>query len=431
MMLAVAMAVPPAVMAVLREAQRIHAVTDGAFDVTVGGLKAWHFGEGVQQMPQAEEVARQLSLVGAQDLVLDTNAGTAFLRRRGMALDLGGIAKLPILEAGMRVLQEHGIDNAMVNGGVDTHGITFDYVMEDVETLNQWAVQGKLDITKLSYNTFLKVTDRYALLHSGSALGVGVGPLLISKQPLDEARMADYRIAIPGLNTTANLLLTLAYPQARALIPPKDLEAMGIEMARRRALRLSKSELAERAGKVREVVDRLEAGKDSTVSSLLAVLAAVGVYLFLWRTRAGYHLRAVGSSAGAAEYAGIRPRRQIMVAMAVSGALAGMVGMNEIAGVNGKLLLEFVSGAGFTGIAVALMGRNHPVGIVLASILFGALFQGGAEVAFEVRGFSREMVVMLQGFIVLFSGAMVYVIAPVVGWLLALAKRRPSGAAHG
>ncbi len=82
------MAVPPAVMAVLREAQRIHAVTGGAFDVTVGGLKAWHFGEGVQQVPQAEEVARQLSLVGAQDLVPDTNAGTAFLRRRGMALDL-------------------------------------------------------------------------------------------------------------------------------------------------------------------------------------------------------------------------------------------------------------------------------------------------------------------------------------------------------
>jgi hypothetical protein len=104
-----------------------------------------------------------------------------------------------------------------------------------------------------------------------------------------------------------------------------------------------------------------------------------------------------------------------MIAMAVSGALAGMVGMNEIAGVSGKLLLEFVSGAGFTGIAVALMGRNHPVGIVLASLLFGALFQGGAEVAFEVRGFSRDMVVMLQGFIVLFSGAMAYVIAP--NWL--------------
>jgi simple sugar transport system permease protein len=172
------------------------------------------------------------------------------------------------------------------------------------------------------------------------------------------------------------------------------------------------------------------------LSLALAVLASVGVYLFLWRTRSGYHLRAVGSSPGAAEYAGIRPQRQVMVAMALSGALAGMVGMNEIAGVHGKLLLEFVSGAGFTGIAVALMGRNHPVGIVLASILFGALFQGGAEVAFEVRGFSRDMVVMLQGFIVLFSGAMAYVIAPMLAWVLAtlrrlLPQRKQPGAVHG
>lgn len=155
------------------------------------------------------------------------------------------------------------------------------------------------------------------------------------------------------------------------------------------------------------------------VSLFLALAAAIAVYLFLWRTRAGYHLRAVGSSASAAGYAGINAQHQVIIAMAISGGLAGLVGMNEIAGVNGRLLLEFVSGAGFTGIAVALMGRNHPVGIVLASVLFGALFQGGAEVAFEVTGFSREMVVMLQGFIVLFSGAMAYVIAPRLGWILA------------
>ncbi|CAM8657236.1 COG4603 ABC-type uncharacterized transport system, permease component [Comamonadaceae bacterium] len=154
------------------------------------------------------------------------------------------------------------------------------------------------------------------------------------------------------------------------------------------------------------------------MSLILALLASLAVYLFLWRTRAGYRLRAVGSSQSAAEYAGINVRHQIVIGMAISGALAGMVGMNEIAGVNGKLLLEFVSGAGFTGIAVALMGRNHPVGIIFASVLFGALFQGGAEVAFEVPGFSREMVVMLQGFIVLFSGAMVYVIAPLLAWVL-------------
>ena len=154
------------------------------------------------------------------------------------------------------------------------------------------------------------------------------------------------------------------------------------------------------------------------LSLLLALLACVGVYLFMWQSRAGYRLRAVGSSPSAAEYAGIHARHQTLIAMSLSGALAGMVGMNEIAGVSGKLILEFVSGAGFTGIAVALMGRNHPVGIVFASILFGALFQGGAEVAFDVPGFSRDMVVMLQGFIVLFSGAMTYVIAPAVAALL-------------
>ena len=159
------------------------------------------------------------------------------------------------------------------------------------------------------------------------------------------------------------------------------------------------------------------------ISLFLAFLAAVGVYLYLWRTRAGYRLRAVGSSAGAASYAGIDARHQVVIAMAISGALAGLVGMNELAGVSGKLLLDFVAGSGFTGIAVALMGRNHPVGIVLASVLFGALFQGGAEVAFEVRGFSRDMVVMLQGFVVLFSGAMVYVIAPHLARGLALVRR--------
>ncbi|GAB4063650.1 ABC transporter permease [Uliginosibacterium sediminicola] len=147
------------------------------------------------------------------------------------------------------------------------------------------------------------------------------------------------------------------------------------------------------------------------LSFLLALLAAAGVQLLLWHTRLGYRLRAAGSSPGAAEYAGIEPGRQIIIAMAISGALAGMLGMNEIAGVNDKLLLDFVAGAGFTGIAVAVMGRNHPFGVIMASLLFGALFQGGAEVAFEIPGFSRDMVVMLQGLIVLVSGAMAQAVA--------------------
>lgn len=168
------------------------------------------------------------------------------------------------------------------------------------------------------------------------------------------------------------------------------------------------------------------------LSVVIAVLVSVMVYFYLWHTRAGYRLRAVGSSPGAAAYAGISSQSQILLSMSISGALAGLVGMNEIAGVNGRLLLEFVSGAGFTGIAVALMGRNHPVGILLASLLFGALFQGGAEVAFEVQGFSRDMVVMLQGFIVLFSGAMVYVIAPLLSRVLTLSglSRAPAVAAE-
>jgi simple sugar transport system permease protein len=167
-------------------------------------------------------------------------------------------------------------------------------------------------------------------------------------------------------------------------------------------------------------------------SVLLAVAAAVGVYLFLWRSRAGYRLRTVGSSEGAAAYAGIRPQRQVLLAMAISGGLAGLVGMNEVAGVSGRLMLDFVAGAGFTGIAVALMGRNHPVGVVLASVLFGALFQGGAEVAFEVPGFTRDMVVALQGFIVLFSGAMSYVLAPWLSRALsALPSPRAKEVSHG
>lgn len=165
------------------------------------------------------------------------------------------------------------------------------------------------------------------------------------------------------------------------------------------------------------------------LSIVLAVLACVFVWWFLWRSRAGYVLRAVGANPNAAHYAGIRPRWQVLAAMGLSGALAGLVGINEIAGVQGKLTLDFVAGAGFTGIAVALMGRNHPVGIVLASLLFGVLYQGGVEVSFEVPGFSREMVVTVQGLIVLFAGAMAMVSAPMFARLYTMLTRRARSAA--
>jgi ABC-type uncharacterized transport system permease subunit len=168
------------------------------------------------------------------------------------------------------------------------------------------------------------------------------------------------------------------------------------------------------------------------LSVLLALLACVGVYFALWRSQPGYALRAVGFAPEAARYGGIAPQRQIMLSMMLSGALAGLVGINEIAGVHNRLLPDFVAGAGFAGIAVSLIGRNHPVGIVLAALLFGALYQGGAELSFEIPGFSREMVFTLQGLIVLFAGAMAQVAAPMLARLYR-AARAPAKAepAHG
>ena len=167
-------------------------------------------------------------------------------------------------------------------------------------------------------------------------------------------------------------------------------------------------------------------------SVLLAAAAALGVWLLLWKSQAGYALRAVGFAPAAALYAGLRPPRLVLLSMGLSGALAGLVGVNEIAGVHGRLIADFVAGAGFAGIAVSLIGRNHPLGIVLAALLFGALYQGGAELAFEISGFSRDMVFMLQGLIVLFAGAMAQVAAPWLARLVALARPGADrGAARG
>ena len=158
------------------------------------------------------------------------------------------------------------------------------------------------------------------------------------------------------------------------------------------------------------------------LSIVLAVLAAIGVAALLWRSAPGYALRATGFAPEAARYGGISPRAQVMASMMLSGALAGLVGINEIAGVHHRVLVDFTAGAGFAGIAVSLIGRNHPLGIVLAALLFGALYQGGAELAFEVRGFSRDMVFTLQGLVVLFAGALGHVAAPTLARLLV---RRP------
>lgn len=142
------------------------------------------------------------------------------------------------------------------------------------------------------------------------------------------------------------------------------------------------------------------------LSSIFALIAGALVWFYLWHTRWGYELRALGHSEAAAVYAGISPARTVIVAMSISGALAGLLSLNEVMGVQHRLLLNFTGGAGYVGIAVALMGRNHPLGIVLAAILFGALYQGGSELSFDMPKLTRDMVVVIQGLIILVCGAL-------------------------
>ncbi len=146
------------------------------------------------------------------------------------------------------------------------------------------------------------------------------------------------------------------------------------------------------------------------LSIVWALICCVLVWGLIWHTRWGYEIRAVGANMSAAVYAGMPPARIIIVTMCISGGLSGFVAINEIMGVHHKLLLDFAAGYGFTGIAVSLMGRNHPVGIILAGLLFGALYQGGAELAFENSAFTPDLIVVIQGLVVLFSGALSYML---------------------
>jgi general nucleoside transport system permease protein len=142
------------------------------------------------------------------------------------------------------------------------------------------------------------------------------------------------------------------------------------------------------------------------LSSILALIAAFLTWVLIWRTRFGYEMRAFGHSEPAAVYAGIDPVRITVITMLLSGAMAGMMALNVVMGFQHRLVLDYVGGAGFVGIAVSLMGRSHPVGVLLAAILFGILYQGGAELAFDMPKISRDMIVVIQALVILFTGAL-------------------------
>ncbi|WP_305822488.1 ABC transporter permease [Massilia brevitalea] len=142
------------------------------------------------------------------------------------------------------------------------------------------------------------------------------------------------------------------------------------------------------------------------IGFLVAIAALVIYGVVVSRSTWGYQLRATGLNQHAAHYAGVRISRMIIVAMLISGALAGLASVNSIMGSTHYLSLNFPAGAGFIGIAIALMGRQHPVGIFLSSVLFGALIQGGFDLSLEKPNIPVETFVFIQGLIILFCGAM-------------------------
>ena len=161
------------------------------------------------------------------------------------------------------------------------------------------------------------------------------------------------------------------------------------------------------------------------LSFLLALLCCLAVWLLIWRTRLGYEIRTVGANPTAAVYGGISPARVTVITTLLSGALAGGVAANIILGDQHRLILEFVGGFGFVGIAVALMGRAHPVGIILAAILFGVLYQGGQALSIDMPKISRDMIVVIQGLVVLFAGALEHMFRRPVATLLARRTTQP------
>jgi simple sugar transport system permease protein len=150
------------------------------------------------------------------------------------------------------------------------------------------------------------------------------------------------------------------------------------------------------------VIPGLPARIPLNAAFVLAIAACACVYVFLWKTSWGFELRVTGANASAAEYAGIAIRWEIVLAMAISGGLAGMVGINEVLGYRHRYYDGFSDNYGFTGIAVALLGRNHPVGVLLAALLFAVLERGGISVDAFTAHVSKDIVQILQGLVILF-----------------------------
>jgi ABC-type uncharacterized transport system permease subunit len=149
-------------------------------------------------------------------------------------------------------------------------------------------------------------------------------------------------------------------------------------------------------------------GKTGHIGILIAVVAVVVIWWLLYRTTLGFEIRTAGANPDAARYAGMRPRRLIMLTMTFSGALAGMAGAGELLGVTHQTQTSFATSVGFDAIAVALLARSNPLAIIPAAILFGAMRAGAGQMQIEART-PRELVDVLQSIILL-----VLVVLPVI-----------------
>lgn len=179
-----------------------------------------------------------------------------------------------------------------------------------------------------------------------------------------------------------------------------------------------------RLGQILDLFGIKSGSAPANLTFFLALLAAWLVWKLIWRTKFGYEIRTFGLNPTAGAYAGIAAVRVTVLTMLISGGLAGLMAVNTVMGGVHKLELDFVAGAGFVGIAVALMGRSHPIGVVLAALLFGALYQGGAELSFAMPAISRDMILVIQALVILFAGALENLFRPFFAQLFA----RPAGA---
>lgn len=165
-------------------------------------------------------------------------------------------------------------------------------------------------------------------------------------------------------------------------------------------------------GQIPQTYDILPSARFASITALseytklntgifLGILCAIIVYVIIVRTKMGYEIRAVGYNINAAHYGGINYKKKMLIAMLISGALAGLAGAEQVAGVHYHFVSPFPAGLGFLGIAVALLGRNDPIGVVLAAFLFGALSAGGTEVD-TMTMVPREVIDIIQAIIILF-----------------------------